>query len=116
MPELSPFTLYLIFTAGSLKELIIVTTIVVGAASAAAGIFALVEDEFGVLTYAKAGLMAAAALALVAVLTPSTKTLIAMFGIPALVEGTKAVASSEVGEKSYRAVNKLLDEYLAERK
>lgn len=31
-------------------------------------------------------------------------------------EAVKAAAVSEVGQKSYRAVNKLLDEYLAEKK
>ncbi len=52
---------------------------------------------------------------LLAAVTPTTKTMIAMFGLPALVQGAKDVATSEIGQKSYAAVSKLLDTYLADK-
>ncbi len=117
MPELSPFTLYLIFTAGDLRTLF-------GIASLGGMIVMLFTTiaysiEVGKLPprlVYKAGIPAVVVVGLLSVLTPSTKTLVAMYGIPALIEGTKTAAASEVGQKSYRAINKLLDEYLTEKK
>lgn len=115
--ELTPFEIYLIFTAGSLKTLFEVATLVLAMGCVISVAFCAIE--LGELPPRILAIPFASGLVLSVILAtalPSTKTLIAMYGIPAAIEGTKAVASSELGNKSYRALNKLLDEYLTEKK
>lgn len=117
MPELSPFAIYLIFTADNIRDLCIMAAIAGGIGTAlglAIGAIEGVPEAFRLAKKVGAPVVIVAAISVAVI--PSTKTLIAMFGIPALLEGTKAAAASEVGQKSYRAVNKLLDEYLNEKK
>lgn len=115
MTDLTPFAIYLIFTADSIKPMFAVIGV---AASIFGGILLWCGIDEDVANAIKAGkrILPCGLLALtLAVLTPSTKTLVAMYGIPAAIEGAKSAATSEVGQKAYSAVNKLLDGYLSDK-
>lgn len=110
--ELTPFAIYLIFSADDVKTGLVLFSVLAAVPAIFAIAFGAIEEEPAVLKLGKRVAAAIVVAAFVAMFTPSTKTLVAMYGIPAALNGAKSVASSEVGQKAYSAVNKLLDDYL----
>ncbi len=121
--ELSPLLIYIIMQADSF--ITVAGTILFGAAviGGVSGIFYLAniidrrerEDGQRILRRicrSACGMLAATIL--IVVLTPSTKTLVAMYSIPTALELAKDVNLDETALKAVRSVNKLLDGYLEE--
>lgn len=119
--ELSPFDLYLIFQADALRGALAGTLVTAGLSGAAwlvgGGIGVLEEDIspglFKKIMFALAGLFMFSGLALA--LVPSTKTLVAIYGIPAAIEGVQQVEGvGELPDNLVGALNHLLKSYQGE--
>lgn len=114
--ELTPFNLYLIFHADTIRVAAFVCLFILGIATLMGG---MIISEFspGKLSrFLKQCITAIVVLIVVITITPTTKTLVAIFGIPMAIDGAKKVAETDIAKKGVKAVEKLLDDYLSEKK
>lgn len=127
--ELSPFTLFLIFQADVVRSVLspisffagvffVASVIIYGVAT---GCAAVDGDEHAekarkeVKPWMK-GAMLSFLLCLAGLsFIPKTSTLVAMYGIPAVIELAKAPQVRELSDNSLKAVNKLLKRYINEK-
>lgn len=83
--ELSASTIYLIDVSGSLKALFVISTIVASFVTLVTYLSLIDRSRERTLKNARRGVCVAVFCALCAVLTPSSKTLVAMYVLPAIV-------------------------------
>ena len=116
--EITPFNLYLIFQADTIRIAAIVCLCVLAIATP---LGSLIISEFApgpekLSRFLKQCIAAIVILIVVLSIIPTTKTLVAIFGIPMAIDGAKKVAETDLAKKGAKAVEKLLDEYLSEKK
>lgn len=116
--ELTPFMIYLIFTADNIIGIfttISIVSAIFGSLCFFAYILSLGVEENtsnAIAKYSKISLITAIVLGIFANIVPSTKTLVAMWGIPTLIQGAEEVVKSDIGKKTYQAIDKLMTDYL----
>lgn len=121
--ELTPFTIYMIFTADNVRALMIWFAVLSGLVTFAAAVCWVGFSSDGDYEMAnrfykfikRVGAPVFLIFITMAATIPSTKTLVAMYGIPELISAGKAVAESEIGTNAYKAVNKLLKDYVGDK-
>ena len=101
------------FTAGLISFLMIVTSLGMAIGINMENEFKHHDDGKDIYRNPKRLIAASIVAMIIAALLPSTKTLIAMYAIPAVTQSEKV---RDVGSKAAQAVEKLLDEYLKEEK
>ncbi len=121
MEDLTPFTIYLIMQADVAIEMLTFALFITGLfAVFFAFLYFYGGKEFEENWRVLAGKMLprifsiGALILLVVGVSPSTKTLVAMYAIPSAITAANGLELDDTAKKSVKAVNKLLDAYLKE--
>lgn len=107
MPELTPFLLYLLMQADSVKGLFIALTIVSFLIGFAA--FMCWADSDAPFWPVRTAIITSAMSLILAVLTPSTNTVLVMYGVPAAIQAAQGLQLDDTAKRGLDALNRFLD-------
>ena len=107
---MTPFDIYLIFTAGNLSNLFGVVGLIGSFIAILILMFGFLEKEPAALRVGRILIVTGPILGILGVLLPSTKTLVAMYVVPAVVNSEY---TEKLGTKAINVLDSLMSEYLA---
>ncbi len=124
--ELTPFVIYVIMSAGSIAGVFVLLGLAIAVSVLIHMCIKLCDisarentsrnqdnaDERAVICrHLVPGILAVALCFMVAILSPTTKTLATMYAVPAAIKLADGLELDDTAKKMVAAVNKLLDEY-----